>query len=171
MKITALFLFLLISEQPSTLLITIYSWHDSITALAYVVNFYHGLTNVSLTGLNSSALADFPQRTHLAPAKCLKAPFLGQSSLIFILHPSHLSLNRTTPVSNNMQTIHSFILLSPPSTNTRCGKDTSVQYRWRTPRLLQLHPIWSTYVYSIEAATRAKFIGSSRSPAAETITR
>ena len=42
-----------------------------------------------------------------------QAPFLGQSSSIFVLHLSHLPVNRTTPVGNNMQTIHSFILLSP----------------------------------------------------------
>jgi len=57
-----------------------------------------------------------------------------------------------------------------PSTGTHCGEDTSVQYRWCTPRLLQLNHIWSTNVYNIEAAMRANFIGSSRSPAAKTIT-
>jgi len=32
-----------------------------------------------------------------------------------------------------------------PSTKTRCGEFTSVQYRWCTPRLLQRNPIWSNY--------------------------
>jgi len=57
-----------------------------------------------------------------------------------------------------------------PSTTTRCGEDTSVQFRWCSPRLLQFNPIWSTNAYNIEAATHAKFIGSCRSTAA-TITR
>ena len=113
MKVTALFLFLSILVRPSTLLITIYSWHGLITASEFVATFYHGSTHISPTGLNLYALAVFPQRTHLAPAECLKAPFLGQSFSIFILHPLPLSLNRTTLVSNNTQTIHSFISLSP----------------------------------------------------------
>ena len=113
MKVTALFLFLSISVRPLTLLITIYSWHGSITVLAYVVTFFHGLTHTSLTGLSSSALAVFPRRTHIARAECLKAPSSGQSSSISTLHLLPLSLNRTTPVSNNTQTIHSSILLYP----------------------------------------------------------
>jgi len=48
-------------------------------------------------------------------------------------------------------------------TDTRCGEDNSVQHRWCTPRLLQLNSIWSTNVQSIEAATCAKFSGSSYS--------
>jgi len=44
-------------------------------------------------------------------------------------------------------------------------------HSWCTPRLLQLNLIWSTNVYSIEVATRAKFICTSRSPSSETVTR
>ena len=86
---------------------------------------------------------------------------------------SQFALHRSDTVSIAAEPIYSYMgsAAYTPSTNTRCGEDTSVQYSWRTPRLLQLNPIWSTNVYSIEAATRAKFIGSSRSSAAESITR
>jgi len=55
-----------------------------------------------------------------------------------------------------------------PSTSTGCGEDTSLQYRWCTTGLLQLNPIRNTNVF--EAATHAKIIRSSRSPAAKKIT-
>jgi hypothetical protein len=109
MKVTAHFSSLLISVRPFTLLITIHSFHGSITASAYVATFYRGLTYTSLTGLNSSAFAVYPPTKRLALVECVKAPLLGQSCT---LRPSPLSLNHTTPASNNMQTIHSFILLS-----------------------------------------------------------
>ena len=112
MKVTAHFSSLLISVRPFTLLITIHSFHGSITASAYVATFYRGLTYTSLTGLNSSAFAVYPPTKRLALVECVKAPLLGQSCSIFTLRPSPLSLNHTTPPSNNMQTIHSFILLS-----------------------------------------------------------
>jgi len=51
------------------------------------------------------------------------------------------------------------------------GASQYLQYLWCPPKLLQLNFMWSTNVYSIEAATRSKFIRSSRSPGAETIIR
>ena len=82
------FWFLLIFVRPSTLSITIYAFHCSITASAYVATlFYRAWINSYMRDRFQfvRALAISPPTAHLAPSECLKARFLGQSNSIFIL--------------------------------------------------------------------------------------
>ena len=99
MKVTALFLFLVIWVRPSTLLITINSWHSSITASAYAVTFYRGLT---VTDRSQFVRIDrfSPQEhiLHLRSASRLRSWANTVQYLYFTQSP--LSLNRTTPVNN-----------------------------------------------------------------------
>jgi hypothetical protein len=128
-----------------------------------VATFYRRLTHTSLTGLNFSTLAVSPSTTHIAPVECLTAPFLGQSCSLFILHPSPLSLNCTTSARNNMQTIHSFILLSL----LRASKPTLSRKLSYSPSGLHSYTCQCCFILSLALSpsrTDSSYSGYSKNP-------